>query len=994
MLIKYAAAISLPLSILASGILFFFYYEKAEVDRTGLETNELLGVHLRTNLLSAEFRFIASDLKYLANQSGLKQLFEGNESARQKYLAQSHLIFSKEKRVYDQVRYLDQNGMEVVRTYFNNGNPQTVSEEDLQAKGERYYFKNTYALEKGQIYVSPFDLNMEHGAIDEPLQPTIRFGTPVFDHYDQKRGVLILNYLAVDLLRVLEEVIPDNPISGQSMLLNSDGFWLVGTTPEDEWGFMYKGGQDRTFANRFPDAWQQILGNESGQFQNTEGIFSFATVYPYRQIQRSNIDSRRMNAPGSATTEDGALYWKVVSYLPAEVLNAQSYERWSSFSLLCIASIVLIGVGSWFTSHGILRRRQIEESLRASEERFRSIMDNLVDGVITIDERGEILSVNPAVETLFQYSAGELVGRTVNYLMPEPYHSEHDDYVARYLRTGEKQIIGIGREVLGQRKDGEVFPIDLAVCEFTQGGERFFAGIIRDITERKQTEQNLVASEKQHRRLFEDAPMMYVLTENRESNPIITDANAQFLNTLGYTYHEVVGQPAIEFYTPASNAQMLEGGYQRAMEGRFLQQERQLVARDGRVIETLLYALPEFDSNNNVIGTRAIYVDITDRKSLEEEHRKNQNLEALGVLAGGIAHDFNNVLTAVIGSFELLEMYTDTDSDIHQIILDGKRASDRTRSLTQQLLTFAKGGAPIKEAASIESLIRETTELSLRGSNTKPEFHLDEDLYSVNMDQGQISQVLQNLVLNAGQAMPDGGVLKVSAGNIELVSQDSLPLEAGSYVKVSVVDQGSGIPTEIIAKIFDPYFSTKAAGHGLGLSIVYSIIQRHEGHITVHSEENIGTTFEFYLPAVQEHLASTTDSDQKLMGGTGRILLMDDEEMIHTVVTMMLEKMGYQVESAYEGDQALQAYQAAMESEHPFDLVIMDLTVPGGMGGQQAVEKLHEIDPNARVIVSSGYANNPIMTRFSEYGFIGAVKKPVDIRELAEVVKKGLVNGE
>ena len=439
---------------------------------------------------------------------------------------------------------------------------------------------------------------------------------------------------------------------------------------------------------------------------------------------------------------------------------------------------------------------------------------------------------------------------------------------------------------------------------------------------------------------------------------------------------------------------MLEEGYKRAMEGRFLSQERQLVARDGRVIETLLYALPEFDSDNNVIGTRAIYVDITDRKSLEEEHRKNKNLEALGVLAGGIAHDFNNVLTAVIGSFELLEMYTDTDSDIYQIILDGKRASDRTRSLTQQLLTFAKGGAPIKEAASIEELIRETTELSLRGSNTKPEFHLDEGLYSVNIDRGQISQVLQNLVLNADQAMPDGGILKVSAGNIELVSQDSLPLEAGSYVKVSVVDQGSGIPAEIIAKIFDPYFSTKAAGHGLGLSIVYSIIQRHEGYITVQSDEYIGTTFEFYLPAAQEHLASTTESDQKLMSGTGRILLMDDEEMIHTVVTMMLEKMGYQVESAYEGDQALQAYQAAMESEHPFDLVIMDLTVPGGMGGQQAVEKLHEIDPNARVIVSSGYANNPIMTRFNEYGFIGAVKKPVDIRELAEVVKKGLVNGE
>ncbi|MAG13353.1 MAG: hypothetical protein CMN78_02025 [Spirochaetales bacterium] len=386
--------------------------------------------------------------------------------------------------------------------------------------------------------------------------------------------------------------------------------------------------------------------------------------------------------------------------------------------------------------------------------------------------------------------------------------------------------------------------------------------------------------------------------------------------------------------------------------------------------------------------------DLTEYKRMEEEIRKNQNLESLGVLAGGIAHDFNNVLTGVIGSLTLLEMLLDKDSDAHQIAVDGIKAADRTRDLTQQLLTFAKGGTPIKEVTSIEVLIRETTELSLHGSNTKPEYHLAENLHSVHIDQGQIGQVIQNLVLNADQAMPDGGMLKVSAENIELSAQNLFPLAAGPYVKVSVVDQGIGMTAEVITRIFDPYFSTKTAGHGLGLSITHSIIQRHDGHIAVHSEIDVGTTFELYLPALQEHALTATEQEQEFAHGTGSILLMDDEDAIHRTVGRMLNSLGYDVESVYDGQDALQEYNASLDRGKAYDIVIMDLTVPGGMGGQKAVGKLHEMDPEIRVIVSSGYAHDPVMADYADYGFAGKITKPVDMQELAETVKSVLEGGE
>jgi CheY-like chemotaxis protein len=344
-----------------------------------------------------------------------------------------------------------------------------------------------------------------------------------------------------------------------------------------------------------------------------------------------------------------------------------------------------------------------------------------------------------------------------------------------------------------------------------------------------------------------------------------------------------------------------------------------------------------------------------------------------------------------MGNLSLLEMFLDKDSEEYQIASEAQQAAVKTRGLTQQLMTFAKGGAPVKEAASIEELIRETTELSLHGAKTRPEYHFGEDLLSIDVDTGQIGEVIQNLVLNADQAMPNGGTLKIATERIEVTGEDPLPVEPGTYVKVSVEDQGIGIPGDLLNQVFDPYFSTKATGNGLGLSISYSIIQRHDGHIAVSSEQGVGTTFPFYLPASGKRIVAVPEPEKEASIGTGKVLLMDDEETIHRTVGRALTVFGYEVESVYDGDEAVKKYGDALRLHTPYDIVIMDLTIPGGMGGREAAGEVLELDPQARIIVSSGYATDPVMANYGDYGFVDRVAKPVDIDELSATLSRSLM---
>ena len=382
--------------------------------------------------------------------------------------------------------------------------------------------------------------------------------------------------------------------------------------------------------------------------------------------------------------------------------------------------------------------------------------------------------------------------------------------------------------------------------------------------------------------------------------------------------------------------------------------------------------------------------DITERKKMEEEILKIHKLESIGILAGGIAHDFNNLLSAILGNISLARLYVKPGESIHERLAEAGKAASRAIKLSTQLLTYSKGGVPVKKATSVASLVKEAIDFTLRGSNVRGEVSFPDNLWLAEVDEDQIFQVINNIAINAKQAMPAGGTISVLGENIKNEGC-ILPLAEGKYVKISIKDQGVGIPYEYREKIFDPFFTTKEKGSGLGLATSYSIIKNHDGYLALETGAGKGTTFHIYLPATEKRLQS---SKQKAMlfKGKGRLLVMDDEEIIRLVVGKMLEEIGYEADFAEDGEKAIEQYADAMKSGNPFSAVIMDLTVRGGMGGLECVNKLLEIDPEVKAIVSSGYADNPIMSKYRESGFKGIIIKPYEIEDLSEILYKIINN--
>lgn len=385
--------------------------------------------------------------------------------------------------------------------------------------------------------------------------------------------------------------------------------------------------------------------------------------------------------------------------------------------------------------------------------------------------------------------------------------------------------------------------------------------------------------------------------------------------------------------------------------------------------------------------------EMEEKEKMQESLLRIQKLESIGLLAGGIAHDFNNILGVIVGNLSLARASLKKEDKIAKYLIDTEKSCFRARDLTNQLLTFSKGGAPVKQLISMAEFIKESVIFVLRGSNVGYDLSIDPDLFHAKIDKGQINQVINNIMINALHAMDDGGTITVKAENFIMHSDNiSIPLMPGNYIKISIKDQGEGIARENLERIFDPYFTTKQNGNGLGLATVHSIVKRHGGYIGVQSEKAKGTTFYIYLPASKEKLDETASEIEKSQDipikGNKKILIMDDEEMIREVVGDMLIHMGYKVDFAEDGVEACRKYRESMERQEKFDVAIMDLTIPGGMGGKQAVKEILKIDPKAKIVVSSGYSNDPVMADYKSYGFSGVIVKPFKMKELISLMQE------
>jgi two-component system cell cycle sensor histidine kinase/response regulator CckA len=384
-----------------------------------------------------------------------------------------------------------------------------------------------------------------------------------------------------------------------------------------------------------------------------------------------------------------------------------------------------------------------------------------------------------------------------------------------------------------------------------------------------------------------------------------------------------------------------------------------------------------------------IFTDITERESLQNRLLNAQRLESLGVLAGGIAHDFNNILTGIMGNISLARMVMATPEKSATLLDNAEKATLRATELASQLLTFAKGGAPVKKTLSIRQIVNESFSLALRGTNVKGIVDIPDCLHNIEADGGQVSQVFNNIVINAVQAMPGGGKITVQGENLALEAENSLMLPPGGYIKLSFSDEGCGMPEDVRKKIFDPYFTTKSGGMGLGLASVHSIINRHGGHIEARSKVGEGTTFILYLPSTGKTSTAPEIRNGITRGeapAEGSVLVMDDEEMIRELADEMLVHLGYEVTTCATGEEAVQKYRMAKEGNKPFSFVIMDLTIPGGMGGRESATNILAFDPCARLIASSGYSNDPVMADFFDYGFCGSIVKPYSVGDLTRVL--------
>lgn len=681
--------------------------------------------------------------------------------------------------------------------------------------------------------------------------------------------------------------------------------------------------------------------------------------------------------------------------------------------------------------------RILEDQLQQWERKFaamaghleslRAIVDNARLPIAMKDEDGRYVYVNREFERLCQVPLTVLRGKDDFEVFPEP--------VARLFRDQDVQVVAAGTTLqfeetvplLGEPHSfiTEKFPV------FDDHGDlRGVVAICTDITRHKELEHRL-ADDQERLAVTLRSLSDGVITTDRETRVLLLNRRAADLT--GWTEEDARGRPLTEILALCReggggkngnhlldeilrNAPMVEGGLPGTAGTDAI-----LTSRDGTRRPVTITVAPLPDHDHQTIGRVLVLRDDTLRRGMEQELLKTRKLESLQVLAGGIAHDFNNFLAAILGNLSLCSALTRKDGGkVPRLLGEAERATLLARNLTQQLLTFAKGGEPVKTVAALSEVIRDSASFLLRGSRTRCEYEIAADLWPVEVDTGQMSQVIQNVILNASQAMGGAGVIRIRCGNVGFPHGEMPGLPPGRYVRLAITDSGPGIPRDLQERIFDPFFSTKAGGTGLGLAITHSIVKRHGGHVGVQSAPDAGCTFTIHLPATEEipfprptgtlteglppgrhGERRETPVSRPTRGPTPagpapakgmppdpgadprrRVLIMDDDSQLRTMLLEILVFLGYDVVACEDGAEAIRLYGKHLEAGKRFDAVIMDLTIPGGMGGREAIDGLRQLDPAAAVVVSSGFSSDPIMSRFAEFGFAGVLPKPYRIEDL------------
>ena len=732
-----------------------------------------------------------------------------------------------------------------------------------------------------------------------------------------------------------------------------------------------------------------------------KGSFVDANPSACRKLGRSREELQKLKVwdidPAYSMKRLKKLFEGIESGQTAEIEAKHTLEDGSAIQVSLRISAMELGKRRIYIvlARDITKRKKVEDELRRERDLVERIMDTSPTAIVQCDRTGNLVYANKPAEALLGLNHSEITKRTYNSpnwkitgLDGIPFDEEKLPF--SIVRKTGNAVYNVEHAI--ELADGQKLLLSVNAAPLLDNDGEFdgMVAVITDITTCK-TEQQELEHSKALLRMVMDLVPVYICAKDLDGRFILV--NKRLADFYGTTVEELTGvlhgdicEDEEELnWMLADDREVIESGKPKLIPEETMQNP------DGSftVLETQKIPFDIYEKPAVLIASR----DVTTQWMLEQERSKAAKLESVGLLAGGIAHDFNNILTTINGNISLAKMLLGlNDHDkLMDILTQSELAGKRAGELTHQLLTFSKGGDPVKKTSALDELITEAAGFALRGSNVKCDYDIDGALWACNVDPGQISQVIHNLVINADQAMPDGGTVTITAHNTICKDEGNLPAP-GRYVKIRVEDKGEGIAEEHLAKIFDPYFTTKSKGSGLGLTSCYSIIRKHEGHISVESQPGRGTLFEILLPASDKKPEESYENDGGLDAPASKILLMDDEPTIRDMAKNILLYLGHSVTTANDGIEALELYRQAQGTDDSFDLVILDLTIPGSMGGKETVEKLIELDPDAKVLVSSGYADDPILSQYEKYGFKGMIAKPYDIRQLKSAIHKVLIN--
>jgi len=624
-----------------------------------------------------------------------------------------------------------------------------------------------------------------------------------------------------------------------------------------------------------------------------------------------------------------------------------------------------------------------KELLAESERKYRDLFESATDAIFILDLQGNFIDVNRTAYTRLGYTKAELLALHISRLDPPEFGARVPERLA-LLRDRGAAIF----ESVHLRKDGSGMPVEVNSRLLDYEGQKVFFSVIRDITERKQAEDRIRQSEEFVRSMLDTVDEGFIVVDRDYR---IVTANRAYGAMVGLGDKTVVGLHCHEVAHRQPRPcfeQGVECAVRRVFEtGKPATALHRHPGPEGTTLFVETRAFPLAVADGRVITATETITNITERHLLEEERLKTQKLESIGTFAGGIAHDFNNLLQGVFGYISMARISIGSQERLLAMLDQAEKALHLSVNLTTQLLTFSKGGKPVKQPIALAPVIENAARFALSGSRSECRMRTDLDLWQANADKGQIAQVIQNIVLNAGQAMPLGGQVTITARNLPAaVAVSRHGLQGGDFVEIVIEDQGIGIPAQYLDKIFDPYFTTKEKGSGLGLATSYSIVRNHGGRIEARSTVGTGTTLVIFLPAIATAPATETRPEPETASRAAKILFMDDDEMIRSVAAEMLRLLGHEVEFAEKGEAAIEKYTAARAAGKPFDMVILDLTIRGGMGGAETMRRLLQIDPGVKAVVTSGYSDDAVIASYQEHGFQAFLKKPFQLQELKRTI--------